>query len=624
MKKVELLDNETFTIKGTLGEVYVFDGQDLFVDPVGAFGSRKATVVKSLRTEAGARDWLKIAGSKFTNAEILTTEALKANFDELEDFESEDMPFHVAVAQDVDNDEDVDEAHEELVDELRDEDEMDEDSEDSGEYADGEMALTQVEQILHDSVELMQMIKDESNLAPWVQSKLTRAADYMNVISEYLDHNEDAQDMLDEEDGDNYDKDEDSEDGKNSVSEIDKISEEITKSVLKAFRHGLSMFDAVTGAVNPDMVTTPATPPAPEPSPTPTPEPSPTPAPEPTPTPTPAPVPEATPEPAPEITSEPATTTTPAPAAESETTVTAQNTSTPKTIVAPEVETTPEAEVSLETEATEDSKESGVEKESESSTSSGGGGGFIENHRGFTLEALRGVKPEDKTHYAQLMEMSLGALGDKSNSFANLLENLDEKGKSKEFKHFDVSLERPEGKAGGNYKVVSLSHKGTDGEEKVTFRLMPHEGQPGLKPVTLLFRRDPKTGKFVQDNKNILSIGPASQATKAVKGLVFKSLHAARQWNKFENPDKDRYYVDIMRVSDSRSLKSNPIDRTRGLNSKYIVRDMQDKVETKKGAYGNRKVTKNVNLPEKSIDAKTREVAALNPPQSVPEDSVGE
>ena len=87
-------------------------------------------------------------------------------------------------------------------------------------------------------------------------------------------------------------------------------------------------------------------------------------------------------------------------------------------------------------------------------------------------------------------------------------------------------------------------------------------------------------------NTVVKSIATAHQMNgDSIEGLVFKSLHAARQWNRFENPDKNRYYIDIMREKDVRKGFS----KSTGLNAKYTVRDkLLDPETTTRGSYGNK------------------------------------
>lgn len=183
MKKVDLLRNEIFTIKGVYGESYVFDGNSLFIDY-----NRKATVLKSLRTEQGARDWIRLMG--LGNAEIVSKSVLKA-FDgdvfkknkegddsPLDDDDSDiELPFHVITTEqmspfDDDGDEPLQDA-DDLMDDEREEQEM---------------TMSQAAQVFHDAQALHDMIKDREHLEPWMQKKLTKVADYLSAIKENLEH----------------------------------------------------------------------------------------------------------------------------------------------------------------------------------------------------------------------------------------------------------------------------------------------------------------------------------------------------------------------------------------------------------------------------------------------------
>ena len=53
---------------------------------------------------------------------------------------------------------------------------------------DGEMAISQLRSIVDDSNRLLELLNSESNLEPWVQSKLTKAQDYISVVHDYMTH----------------------------------------------------------------------------------------------------------------------------------------------------------------------------------------------------------------------------------------------------------------------------------------------------------------------------------------------------------------------------------------------------------------------------------------------------
>jgi hypothetical protein len=49
---------------------------------------------------------------------------------------------------------------------------------------DGEMAISQLRSIVDNATKLLEMMNPETNLEPWVQSKLTKAHDYMTHTPE--------------------------------------------------------------------------------------------------------------------------------------------------------------------------------------------------------------------------------------------------------------------------------------------------------------------------------------------------------------------------------------------------------------------------------------------------------
>jgi len=51
----------------------------------------------------------------------------------------------------------------------------------------GEMAKSQMLKTMKYSVEIMNMIDDSTNLPAWVQSKLTKIADYIGAVKHYMD-----------------------------------------------------------------------------------------------------------------------------------------------------------------------------------------------------------------------------------------------------------------------------------------------------------------------------------------------------------------------------------------------------------------------------------------------------
>jgi hypothetical protein len=65
---------------------------------------------------------------------------------------------------------------------------------------DGFMAKRQLYDLAKYSVELHRMIQDTDNLEPWVQAKITKAADYISTVKHYLEYQgvRDGSDMADE------------------------------------------------------------------------------------------------------------------------------------------------------------------------------------------------------------------------------------------------------------------------------------------------------------------------------------------------------------------------------------------------------------------------------------------
>jgi hypothetical protein len=50
----------------------------------------------------------------------------------------------------------------------------------------GEMAKSELYRIIENAEELFQMLDDDTQLEAWVQSKITKAADYLNSVTQYL------------------------------------------------------------------------------------------------------------------------------------------------------------------------------------------------------------------------------------------------------------------------------------------------------------------------------------------------------------------------------------------------------------------------------------------------------
>lgn len=52
----------------------------------------------------------------------------------------------------------------------------------------GEMAKSELYRLVKNSQELMQMLDDDTQLEAWVQSKITKATDYLNSVEQYLEY----------------------------------------------------------------------------------------------------------------------------------------------------------------------------------------------------------------------------------------------------------------------------------------------------------------------------------------------------------------------------------------------------------------------------------------------------
>jgi hypothetical protein len=64
---------------------------------------------------------------------------------------------------------------------------------DPGEYDyEGDMAMSQLRSIMHNSQQIHDMLKPNTNMPEWVQSKITLAADYISTCADYLESNKDA------------------------------------------------------------------------------------------------------------------------------------------------------------------------------------------------------------------------------------------------------------------------------------------------------------------------------------------------------------------------------------------------------------------------------------------------
>jgi len=61
-----------------------------------------------------------------------------------------------------------------------------------GEYdQEGDMAKTQLKTMIDAAQELHDMMGDNDNLPEWVQSKITKATDYIDTVRDYLKNNDD-------------------------------------------------------------------------------------------------------------------------------------------------------------------------------------------------------------------------------------------------------------------------------------------------------------------------------------------------------------------------------------------------------------------------------------------------
>lgn len=52
----------------------------------------------------------------------------------------------------------------------------------------GEMATGELRNIISNAQEILKMLKSDSKLEAWVQSKITRANDYVNSVHDYMKH----------------------------------------------------------------------------------------------------------------------------------------------------------------------------------------------------------------------------------------------------------------------------------------------------------------------------------------------------------------------------------------------------------------------------------------------------
>ena len=58
---------------------------------------------------------------------------------------------------------------------------------DPGEYdQEGQMAMTQLNNIVDAAEDLLAMLDEDENLPEWVQAKITKAEDYLDSVRDYL------------------------------------------------------------------------------------------------------------------------------------------------------------------------------------------------------------------------------------------------------------------------------------------------------------------------------------------------------------------------------------------------------------------------------------------------------
>lgn len=56
----------------------------------------------------------------------------------------------------------------------------------------GDMATGELRNIISNAQEILKMLKPESKLEAWVQSKITKAEDYINTVHDYIKNNKQA------------------------------------------------------------------------------------------------------------------------------------------------------------------------------------------------------------------------------------------------------------------------------------------------------------------------------------------------------------------------------------------------------------------------------------------------
>lgn len=71
---------------------------------------------------------------------------------------------------------------------------------DPGEYdQEGQMAMTQLNNIVDAAEDLLDMLDEDENLPEWVQAKITKAEDYLDSVRDYLMNVDDEEEEDDEE-----------------------------------------------------------------------------------------------------------------------------------------------------------------------------------------------------------------------------------------------------------------------------------------------------------------------------------------------------------------------------------------------------------------------------------------
>lgn len=56
----------------------------------------------------------------------------------------------------------------------------------------GEMAMSELNSIIEYANEIVKMLKPETQMEAWVQSKITKAKDYLDAVADYLKHTDGA------------------------------------------------------------------------------------------------------------------------------------------------------------------------------------------------------------------------------------------------------------------------------------------------------------------------------------------------------------------------------------------------------------------------------------------------